>query len=239
MFVEATDLDALKELQDVDLELMRVRRERAALPQREKIAEIIRKRTEIVAKADQIATLQGNAETELEKVEVEDAQIAEKQRRAQELIDNAGTDYRSIESHSRELAGFAKRRTTLEGKMEGLSQELERIGALKAKVDAALNALASQERTLRAQFAEQDGALALEEKSHAQKRDSITAMLPADLVALYETTAEKTKGVAVGMLVDDRCGVCRTTIEGGRLIELRANAPLGVCPSCKRLLIVE
>ena len=46
-------------------------------------------------------------------------------------------------------------------------------------------------------------------------------------------------GVAIGRLLEDTCGICRTTIEGGRLIELRASAPLGVCPSCKRLLVIE
>ncbi|MFR8300535.1 MAG: C4-type zinc ribbon domain-containing protein [Gordonibacter urolithinfaciens] len=44
--------------------------------------------------------------------------------------------------------------------------------------------------------------------------------------------------MAVGLLTEGRCGVCRTVIDGGRLIDLKAEAPLGTCPHCKRLLVV-
>ena len=54
----------------------------------------------------------------------------------------------------------------------------------------------------------------------------------------YHRTAARTGGVAVGLLTEGRCGVCRTVIDGGRLIDLKAEAPLGTCPHCKRLLVV-
>ena len=41
-----------------------------------------------------------------------------------------------------------------------------------------------------------------------------------------------------GVLDGNRCGACRTVIDGGRLIDLRNQAPLGMCPSCKRLLVI-
>ena len=42
----------------------------------------------------------------------------------------------------------------------------------------------------------------------------------------------------MGVLSEGKCGSCRTPLEHGKLIELRAHAPLGVCPNCGRLLIV-
>ena len=53
-----------------------------------------------------------------------------------------------------------------------------------------------------------------------------------------KTRQIKAGGVAIGVLDDSRCGVCRMPIESGRLIDLRSQAPLGICPACKRLLVI-
>ena len=57
------------------------------------------------------------------------------------------------------------------------------------------------------------------------------------LLDVYNRTAARS-GVAIGVLDGNRCGACRTVIDGGRLIDLRNQAPLGMCPSCKRLLVI-
>ncbi len=71
----------------------------------------------------------------------------------------------------------------------------------------------------------------------AVRADIVAGMSP-EIVKLYEKTAARAGGVAVGVLTENRCGVCRMPIDGGRLIDLKAQAPLGVCPSCKRLLLI-
>ena len=93
---------------------------------------------------------------------------------------------------------------------------------------------------MRASFEEEDNELIAQVKDLMGKRAELVAGLPADLMALYDKTAAKSGGVAIGKLTEDaRCGICRGSIEGGRLIELRNSAPLGTCPNCKRLLVVE
>ena len=68
-------------------------------------------------------------------------------------------------------------------------------------------------------------------------RGLVEAKVSPQLLDVYNRTAARS-GVAIGVLDGNRCGACRTVIDGGRLIDLRNQAPLGMCPSCKRLLVI-
>lgn len=239
MHVEARDLEMLLDLQKVDLEIIQAKKKRSELPQRAQLATLKAKHDKFVEKRDQVVVLKDKAEADMAAVESEDSALAEKQKRAQELIDAAGSDYRSIESHSKELSGFAKRRDTLSGKIDQLGAQLQKIDGMLAQLDQGLTVVEREQKSVRDAFFAQDSQLEQEIAELMEKRATIVDELPDDVVALYEKTAVKTGGVAIGRLVEGTCGVCRSTIEGGRLIELRASAPLGTCPSCKRLLVIE
>ena len=239
MDVEARDIELLLELQECDLRIMRAKRMRAELPQRGRMAAVKKKQAEFDAKREQVAALLEKANEELSKIETEDASLADKQQRAQELIDAAGSDFRSVEAHSKEMGGFAKRRDLLAQKSGEINARIQQAEAVKAKIDGGLARLAAEADAIRASFAEEDGKLKDQLADLEQTRESIAAALDPNALAVYTKTANRTGGVAIGRLNESTCGVCRSLIEGGRLIELRAAAPLGVCPSCKRLLVVE
>ena len=239
MRFSANDIEVLLELQKIDLAIMQANKKRAELPQRALVAKLSKKKAELSAKAEQIAALHEKSAADMKKVETEDSQLADKQRRAQELIDTAGTDYRSVESHSKELSGFAKRRDALSERIEKLSGEIDKIKTIENQVNAAIATVDREESAARASFSEQDGKIAEEVAALKENRAGVCASLPAELVKLYESTAAKTGGVAVGHLVEDKCGVCRSAIDSGHLIQLKAQTPLGTCPVCKRLLVIE
>ncbi len=239
MNVEAKDSELLLELQEYDRRRMKAKRMRVELPQRNKMAAVKKKQAEFDAKLEQVMELLDKATEALAKVESEDASLADKQKRAQELIDTAGSDFRSVESHSKEMGGFAKRRDLLAQKSEEINGRIQQAEAVKAKIDSGLARLAAEADAIRASFAEEDGKLRAQLAELEEARESITANLDPEALAVYTKTANRTGGVAIGKLNENTCGVCRSVIEGGRLIELRAAAPLGVCPACKRLLVVE
>lgn len=239
MQAEFQDLDVLKDIQRVDLLVMQKKKARGELPQRIEVVKVRKKRDEIAPKLDQVVALQTAKEAEVTKIEDEDRGLAERQERAQADIEAAGTDYRSVESHSRDLDGIVKRRVTLEESHTALNAELDKIKAVRSQIEDALALCDQREEQLRDAYREQDDQLVAEIRDLLAKRAELAAQIPADLMKLYDTTAAKTGGVALGKLEESTCGVCRTTLEGGRLIELRSQAPLGRCPSCKRLLIIE
>ena len=239
MQAEFQDLDVLVEIQRIDLEVMQKKKARGALPQRIEVVKVRKKHDEIAPKLDQVIEMQTAKEAEVTKIEDEDRGLVERQERAQADIEAAGNDFRSVDSYSRDLDGIVKRRKTLEENLAALNADLDKIKAVRKQVEDALALCERKEESLRASYQEQDDELVGQVKELLAKRAELAKKIPVDLLKVYDTTAAKTGGVALGRLEESTCGVCRTTLEGGRLIEVRAQAPLGTCPSCKRLLIVE
>ena len=239
MFAEHEDLDRLLKLQRIDLTTMQLKKQRAQLPQRIQVMRIRKKRDAIQAKLDQVLELRAKADAKADALHDEDRGLAEKQERAQELIDAAGSDYRKVESHSKEMAGVAKRREDLAFKIMEAEEQIAKVQDVQSQLEAGLAAAEAEEARLRGEFEADDNALIDQIKELDEQRADLRGQIPPDLAALYDKTAARTGGVAIGRLDEQTCGVCRTSIDGGRLIELRAAAPLGTCPNCKRLLVVE
>ena len=239
MQVEYQELDTLVEIQKIDLSIMQAKKARAELPQRIEVVKVRKKRDEIAPKIDQVIALQTAKEAEITKVEDEDRTLAQRQARAQEDIDKASSDYRRVESHSKDMAGIVKRRVALEEQLGVLKAELAKIVDVRNQLEGAVAACNAKEEQLRASFKAEDDALIESVRAAMAKRSQLASGISADVMKLYDSTAAKTGGVALGKLEGNTCGVCRTAIEGGHLIDLRAQAPLGQCPTCKRLLIIE
>lgn len=232
------ELTSLLQMQQIDLELLKAKKKLEALPQRATILAARQTKRTIEQKHNQVVVLRQDAEKEVAKLEAEDARLVEKQRRVQESIDNSRGDYRNIESHTKELNGFAKRRNTLEEDLTKLGEKLSKIEAVEAQAARALADIEKQENAAIASFQKEGGTLQNGIARAKAERESLAAALPPELREVYDQAALRCGGVAVGRLMDGQCSVCRVAIEGGRLIDLQSQAPLGTCPHCKRLLVV-
>lgn len=232
------DLTNLLRMQQIDLDLLKAKKKLEELPQRATILAARQKKRAIEQKRDQVGELRAKAEAKASKLEGEDADLAEKQRRVQEAIDGSRGDYRNVEAHTKELNGFAKRRNTLEEELTKLGEELAKIQGVQDQVSRALAEIEKQEKAAIASFQQEGGALQADIGRMTANRETLSAELSDELRDAYDRTAARTGGVAVGLLTEGRCGVCRTVIDGDRLIDLKAEAPLGTCPHCKRLLVV-
>lgn len=233
------DLTGLLQLQQIDLDIMRKTKELDGLPQRGVIVAARKKREAIEAKRGQVDALKKDAAKRATRIGDEDASLAKKEAGTQAAIDAARGDYRHVEARTKELASIVKRRETLAENLAGVNAELKRISDMETQVALALEELDNVESKAVASFQQQGGALKADiAKLKADRQGIIDTMTP-EVAELYDKTAARTGGVAVGMLKGNTCGTCRATIESGRLIDLRAQAPLGVCPACKRLLIIE
>lgn len=233
------DLDILFEIQRIDLDVMQTKKTRASLPQRIQVVKIRKKRDEIAPKLDQVITLQQSTQAKITEIEDEDRSLAQKQERAQEIINAAGSDFRKVESHSRDMAGVAKRRVSLEENLVKLNQELDKINAVREQLEAAILACDNDEAQLKASYQNEDNELVAHTRELLKQRSEMAASVAQELMDEYDRIAGKTGGVAIGRLEEGGyCSVCRSSVSGGRLIELQSQAPLGVCPACKRLLVI-
>lgn len=237
MQVKDEDISTLIELQHNDMELLRVQKAIADLPQRKTIVAARKKIKTIEEKQETVGKLRAKAEEKLAGISEEDGKLAAKQEEAQKAVDSA-SGYRDVEAYTREMDGYAKRRATLEEDLAAVDAELDKISAVEKQISTALAQLRETESAATAEFQSQGGELKKQEADLTASHDQIAANLPADLKARYDRAAKHCGGVAVALLRDDACGACHAPIEQGHLIDLKAHAPLGECPNCKRLLIV-
>ena len=232
------DISTLIKLQQADLSLIKARKQFDELPQREQIRVARAKREEVLKKKAQADELKGKAAAALKKLEDEDASLVDKQHQVQQLIDEVKGDYRNVESRTKELNGIAKRRGTLEDELVAKAEELEKVEAVAAQVERALEVLRDQEEKATASFQKEGGALKATLMRLDADRAALAASLPQDLAGAYERAAKHCGGVAVAVLNGDACGACRMPIDAGRLASIKREAPLSTCPHCKRMLVV-
>lgn len=237
MQVKEEDLSALIELQHNDMELLRVQKAIVDLPQRATIVAVRKKIKAIEEKSAAVGKLRAAAEEKLSAFTEEDGKLAERQRAAQEAIDSS-KGYRDVEARTKEMDGYAKRRAAIEEELDKLSGELSKIEAVEKQIASALDTLHTEESSEVESFQSEGGELKRREAAVQASHDQIAGKLPSDLRERYDRIARSCGGVAVAMLTNGACGACRAPIEQGRLIDLKAHAPLGECPNCKRMLIV-
>lgn len=107
---------------------------------------------------------------------------------------------------------------------------------MEAQISLALEEIGAKEQEAIDSFQKQGATSSSPSPSWRRPAARWRRRSPAAL-DVYNRTAARS-GVAIGVLDGNRCGACRTVIDGGRLIDLRNQAPLGMCPSCKRLLVI-
>ena len=157
--------------------------------------------------------------------------------RDQAAIDAAHGDFRNVEARTKELAGIVRRRATIAEDRAAVAAELDKISAMEAQISLALEEIGAKEQEAIDSFQKQGGDLKLAIAKLEAARGQVETKVSPQLLDVYNRTAARS-GVAIGVLDGNRCGACRTVIDGGRLIDLRNQAPLGMCPSCKRLLAI-
>ncbi len=239
MDITHDDIVALIQLQQLDLELMRQRKELDELPQRAVILEARQKKAAIAEKQAKVAGLKRDVSRKVTRINDEDSSLAKKQQGTEAAIAAAKGEYRNVEARTKELASITRRREDIASDLDKVLEELAKIEDLEAQIALALEDVDAREQAAVASFKEQGGALKLAIMKREAERERMVAGLGKQVVSAYQKAAARSGGVAIGRLDGARCGVCRTGIEGGRLIELKAQAPLGTCPNCKRLLIIE
>lgn len=233
------EIDALYEVQKIDLNIKKLTKTFDELPQRKTIIDARAKREQIEQKKSKIESLLKDAKKQLTRINDEDASLQKKEDGVQAAIEAAGTDYRNAESRTKELNGIFKRREELAKNRADAEAELSKVKKLDEQVEAALKELDVIEGNATESFKQEGSKLKAEIANGEKTRQSILDGVSDEVATLYDKTSKIFDTVFIGKLENGSCGVCRAKIEHGRLIDMYHQAPLSTCPSCKRLLIIE
>ena len=240
MQVTQEQIAALLKLQAIDSECARLNKQLDELPQKMAILDVRHKKAALAEKRRTIVGMHKDTQTQLAHAEGEDADLARKSKVAQGLIDTAGGDYRSITLHSKELSGYQKRRDTLVDEIAVYKEKLAQMEKLEGEIDTIEASLCAKEKKLIAEYRAKGGEILARVNQFKPERDRMVAFVnDSKLLATYERIAKAKGGVALSALNENTCTVCRMTFDHSRVLGLRAESPLSVCPSCGRLMVVD
>ncbi len=239
MECSAENLELLEELNALDFTILNLQRTFDTLPQRQAILKARQTLADLRSRKTGADELVAKAKAKVDKAVAEDESLAQKEAEIQALLNDKATGYRDVEARTKELAGIAKRRETINHQLIGYRAELAKVQAVADKVSAAVAQIEAGEAAQVADFKAQGTDLMAKIANAKADRAKFAPNLPADLLQMYEKTAQRCGGVGLAHLDGHACSVCRASIDEAHLYQLRYEAPLSACPHCKRLMIVK
>jgi predicted nucleic acid-binding Zn-ribbon protein len=227
------EVKQLLQLQQLDQEIARIRKDLVSLPQeehkRERRLQVVRRvhddkkaallDSEVKARATEKSILQ--ADEEVKKLET----------RLNGVKNNA--EYQATLLH---IESVKRERARLEE--EGVAL-LEQVETLRADVHKAL-AEATQEQKVFEQFHKEAAELRARREGEAarvaERRPGLASGLPRDLVERYEKLFQVRDGLAVCPIEKQVCQGCYTSVTTADYARLVAGTSIVQCGSCKRIL---
>lgn len=239
MFVDESCIEALGQLNNVDHVLFNAQRAANELPQRAELTEIAQKKQTIRQKYDQISKLHDSFEKEIARLEEQIDLTRQRMTTAQAAIDEAGEDFRQVESLANDLNGLNEQVEEMETTQLDYETKKQSIEDMFGQIDAALKTLLDRESALKQSLAAEVEKIKAFVAERQGMRAEACKNIPANVLDLYQRTVKKCGGVALCRLEDGTCTVCRQKFEPGKVHAIQDEAPLTVCPSCGRMMVVE
>jgi len=228
----------LLELQAIDIEIVRATKRLDELPEKRAILQLRTKQREVGALAEKagvlLRKLDGEVRVRKDEAEMISAKIAQEQQKIM-----ATTDHRAVQSISREMDGLKRRRDKLEMEELQFMERVDKARAQLAAIEEHREKLADKESELIERFKEVGGVVQAEIAALEKRRTALAKGLARDTLTRYESVRDSKGGVAVGKLEGPMCSACRMDLPAERVKDLVEGPDIGVCPQCRRLIVVR
>ncbi|MFJ6214832.1 zinc ribbon domain-containing protein [Streptomyces sp. NPDC092296] len=230
----------LLDLQALDARLDRLAHQRRSLPEH---AEIERATADHSALRDLVVAAEtqlGDTTREQAKAEQDVDQVRTRAARDQQRLDSgAVTSPKDLENLQHEIGSLARRQSDLEDVVLEIMERLEsaqgRVTELTARLQHATVVLEEATARRDAGYAEIDADAA----KVTRERETVAAVIPADLLKLYTRLREQQGGVGAARLFQRRCEGCRVEFSTADLNAIKAEPKDAVvrCENCGRILV--
>ncbi|MGP8001709.1 MAG: zinc ribbon domain-containing protein [Streptosporangiaceae bacterium] len=229
----------LLELADLDAELARLEHRRRSLPETAEAGRLEARDREL---SDEIVALEATEKDlgrEQGKAEADVDQVRTRIERDRGRLD-AGTvtSARELETLQAEIVSLARRQSDLEEIVLEVMERREAAQSRRTALADERSALADELAEVAARRDAALGEIAEEAGKATDRRASVAAEEPGDLLNLYEKLRAQ-HGVGAAALRRGRCEGCHLSLNTVDLNRIRAAAPDEVlrCEECRRILV--
>ncbi len=234
-----TDLDHLVVVQEHDLALDRLRRQRATLPAR---SELEAAEAGIASIAPGLADLRAQRDLvgrDAHRLDDEVASVREKSAGADKsLYSGKITAIKELQALQTEIDQLATRQGVLEERELELMQTLETLEAEVAVLETQAQAHSDVAARARGEIAAGEAELDSQIAMVLEARSAEAYGLPDSLLATYELVRGRANGVGVARLVGNTCQGCRLSIPATEIDRIRRGIPgESCCDNCGAILV--
>ncbi|QNE21869.1 hypothetical protein F1D05_33095 [Kribbella qitaiheensis] len=230
----------LLDLQDLDLQLDQVAHKRKSLPEHQALAELAAEKSVVDRELVTADTEVSDLRREQKKADSDVDQVRQRKARNQQKLDSGQiSSPRDLENLQHEIGSLDRRISNLEDAELEVMERLEAAEVVQTDLQARADAFAGRQTELESI---RDGALKeLDEQrtAFADKRATVAAELPTDLITTYQKLRERNGGIGAAPLVGKRCMGCRMELAPSDLSAIKVAAPDAVlrCEECGRILV--
>lgn len=229
----------LLNLQDIDLEALRLKKRLQEEPLRKELLELKEKLKQAQSTYLLIIAKRKDKEMELAESKESYTSYQEQMKACAKQQKEAESDARLLQSLQLEMSMLAKRIEKIEFTLPGVEGEYEKILMLEEKALATrdrLKGLIAQRET---QIRQAAGKAYYKVEELAEERSIEASRLDEDLLERYETLRQKKGGIAVARLQKSRCSACGHHFQDAVLSRYKKGPSLSECPNCHRMLVVR
>lgn len=232
--------DAILRLQDIDLELLRLKTSLERMPQHAKLATIDTADKKLSVQLRKILGQKKDLELELAENKAQQQELEKEVTKTQSRIHTDGSDsYRIAQSLEMQLTDIAKQMEKLRYDQAHITEKLTQ--ATKAYT----NALHIQDK-LKQQREEQVktyDAKTQDVKAQARvlqaEKQELQQYISADLLACYQKNIERFGGNVVEVLHGNKPSACRVALQPSQYSDVKRGPAITTCPYCHRILICD
>ncbi len=237
---DATAQLRLLDLQTVDSTLDSLKTRLRALPEQAELTALTQRRSEVAARHGFLQTEVSDLSREQRKADADAEQVKSRRSRNEDRI-TAGqvADPKQLQAMQHENESLGRRISDLE---DAELEVMERLETAQQEFDRRTAELADLDQRIAEQTSARDTAateIARQQTDALAEREQLAAVIPAELLALYDRLREHMGGVGVGALREKRCSGCRLEVGAAERARIGAAPADEVqrCEECNRILV--
>jgi predicted nucleic acid-binding Zn-ribbon protein len=230
-------LNALYELQKIDLELAKLQKMRGALDDGSA------KKEEVAASrrsADEAEKLLRDAASEMQDKDLNLKSVEAKRKTFKErLYAGKVTNPKELSSMEKEIEQLGRQKDTLEERILELMDVIEELKKESAAARAVLESKEKEHEAIVQKYNQDLTELTAKTKALIAEREKAAAAADPALLKRYETMRTRLGILVISKVEDGYCSACRTSIPGADLRDLKTGKEIITCENCGRILYLE
>lgn len=241
MNADAHAQGALLQLQALDSQIDRLKRERDQLPEARELDNVRSESARVQAQLGDLEARLGDLRRDLVRAEGEVDTVTTRLARDRNLIDSGSiTSGKQLTDLQHEIDTLTRRLQEVEDAQLEVMEQVEEADLELAALRDTYTDLGGQEAALSARVKELSANLAVDIDDRSVAREPILAEIPDALITLY-TSVRSQMPTAVATITGRSCGACQMELSPADIQEISVQLESGIarCTECNCILVLS